>query len=263
MQPAKELKAKVNRGELTTGVLVIDHLWPALMDHAIQAGMDYMIVCMEHSCHNPERVAEMCALGRRADFPVLVRPPQLDFSTISKTMDLGACGMLLPTVESEAQMDVVRDATRVPPNGRRRPGGMGNRWIKDMTAANWAEEVEEDIIILPQIESAKGLENLDAIVGHEITTCAAIGPYDLSHDLGVGAQWDNPKYLEGREQIREAAKRAGKVMWMIGDGAQLAGEGFTFLCVGEPSVLLESAMTNVVKQTRGQASEDSLRGYNA
>ena len=106
-------------------------------------------------------------------------------------------------------------------------------------------------------------KNLDDIVGHEITTCAAIGPYDLSHDLGVGAQWDNPKYLEAREEIRAAAKRAGKVMWMIGDGPSLAKEGFTFICVGEPSVILESAMTQITKQTRGEASEDSLRGYNA
>ncbi len=263
MQPVKQLKAKVNSGELTTGVLVIDHLWPGLMDHVIRAGMDYMIVCMEHSCHNAERVAEMCALGRLAGFPVLVRPPQLDFSTISKTMDLGACGMLLPTVESPEQLDVVRDATRVPPRGRRRPGGMGNRWIKDMTAADWEADVEADIMILPQIESQKGMDNLDAIVGHEITTCAAIGPYDLSHDLGVGAQWDNKKYLDARDEIRAAAKRANKIMWMIGDGPSLAKEGFTFLCVGEPSVLLESAMTDVVQRTCGEGGAGSLRGYNA
>jgi 2-keto-3-deoxy-L-rhamnonate aldolase RhmA len=263
MQPAKELKAKVNRGELTTGPLVIDHLWPGLMDHVLRASMDYMIVCMEHSCHNTERVAEMCALGRLANFPVLVRPPKLDFSTISRTMDLGACGMLLPTVETPEQLDVVRDAIRVPPRGRRRPGGMGNRWINDMTAADWENDVEQDVIILPQIESQMGMNNLDAIVGHEVTTCAAIGPYDLSHDLGVGAQWDNPKYLAARDKIRAAAQRAGKVMWMIGDGPSLAKEGFTFICVGEPSVILESAMTQIVKQTRGEASEESLRGYNA
>ncbi len=263
MQPAKQLKEKVNSGELTTGVLVIDHLWPGLMDHVIRAEMDYLIVCMEHSCHNPERVAEMCALGRRCGFPVLVRPPQLDFSTISRTMDLGACGMLLPTVESAEQLDVVRDATRVPPRGRRRPGGMGNRWIKDMAAADWQHEVEQDIIILPQIESRQGMEHLDAIVGHEITTCAAIGPYDLSHDLGVGAQWDNQIYLDARAEIQAAAQRAGKIMWMIGDGPTLAAEGFTFLCVGEPSVLLESALTDVVQQTRGGTGAGSLRGYNA
>jgi len=263
MQPAKELKAKVNRGELTTGVLAIDHLWPGLLDHLIRAEMDYLIVCMEHSCHNTERVAEMCALGRLAGFPVLVRPPRLDFSTISRTMDLGACGMLLPTVESGEQLNIVRDAIRVPPRGRRRPGGMGNRWINDMTAADWEREVEEDVIILPQIESRMGLENLDDIVGHEITTCAAIGPYDLSHDLGVGAQWDSEVYLSARQQIRDAAKKAGKVMWMIGDGPTLAAEDFTFLCLGEPSVMLESAMIQAVKQTRGEVTGEKLRGYNA
>ncbi|HCL31509.1 MAG TPA: hypothetical protein DIC52_24165, partial [Candidatus Latescibacteria bacterium] len=37
-----------------------------------------------------------------------------------------------------------------------------------------------------------------------------IGPYDLSMDLGVGAQMDHAKMKEAIARIRAAALRAGK-----------------------------------------------------
>lgn len=51
--------------------------------------------------------------------------------------------------------------------------------------ATWKSEFEDDLVILPQIESIVGLENVNAIARHPLTTAIAIGPYDLSADLGV------------------------------------------------------------------------------
>ena len=63
------------------------------------------------------------------------------------------------------------------------------------------------------IADLTGLERLDEIATHEITTAMGIGPYDLSMDLGVGAQMDHAKMKEAIARIRAAALRAGKSMW--------------------------------------------------
>ena len=77
--------------------------------------------------------------------------------------------------------------------GKTRPGGPGNYWEGDFRYETWKAGVEDDFIVLPQIESRAGLERLDKIAAHQITTAMAIGPYDLSMELGVGAQMDHPK----------------------------------------------------------------------
>jgi 4-hydroxy-2-oxoheptanedioate aldolase len=242
MQPAKRLRDKISRGELTTGILAIHHLWPELVEVCQRAGLDYLIVDMEHGPFSPETAAAVCAVGRQVDFPVLLRPRANDYANIRHAIDLGPVGFLLACVESAEDLDVVRDAIYLPPRGRRRPGGLGNRWVQDSFAGTWKREVEDRFIVLPQIETRLGLRNLAAVAGHEVTTALAVGPYDLSAELGVCGKMDDPALKAALETIRAAAQAAGKPAWMIGDGAQLARDGWRFLCLGEPTWLLEEAL---------------------
>src|SRR5262245_27269430 len=106
METARKLRDKINRGELTTGLLVSDHLWTDLVEISARAGIDYLIVDMEHGAAATDLVAEVCAAGRRSGFPVLVRPRSNDYSTIRLAADLGPCGFLLACVESTADLDV-------------------------------------------------------------------------------------------------------------------------------------------------------------
>lgn len=244
MEPARKLREKVTRRELTTGILAIHHVWPELIEVCQRAGLDYLIVDMEHGPFAPEQVAEACATGRRLGFPVLLRPRANDYMSIRLAIDLGPVGFLLASVESAADLDEVRDGIYLPPRGRRRPGGLGNRWVSDLSAAAWRREVEDDFIVLPQIETRIGLQNAAEIAGHEITTALAVGPYDLSAELGVCGEMEAPALKQALETIRSAAKSAGKETWMIGDGAKLARDGWRFLCLGEPTWILEEALRN-------------------
>jgi 4-hydroxy-2-oxoheptanedioate aldolase len=138
----------------------------------------------------------------------------------------------------------------MPPRGKRRPGGTGNRWVKDYQYKTWKEEVEDDFIVLPQIENLKGLQNVDAIAKHEITTAIAVGPYDLSANLGVCWEPQHPKLVDAIKTIKRAGEDAGKNMWMIGDAAALIPQGFTFLCIAEPVWFLEAMMKKTVEELR-------------
>jgi len=138
----------------------------------------------------------------------------------------------------------------MPPRGERRPGGPGNYWVPDFQYDTWKREVEDDFIILPQIETRVGLANVDAIAAHEITTAIAIGPYDLSADLGVCFEMDHPKMQEAVEEIRAAGEKAGKTMWRIGDGETLASEGYHFLCIGTPEGIFRTALSVLNQATK-------------
>ena len=251
MEPAVRLRERISRRELTTGLLVTDHLWTDLVELAQRAEVDYLIVDMEHGAAATDLVGEVCATGRRAGLPILVRPRSNDYATIRLAADLGPCGLLLASVDTAAELDVVRDALYMPPRGRRRPGGLGNRWMRDFSAATWRADFEDHFIVLPQIETRVGMDNLAEIANHELTTAMAIGPYDLSAELGVCGEMTSPVLREALMTIRAAGDAVGKSTWMIGaNAAGLVQDGWRFICIGEPTWVLMAALKDRVAQAR-------------
>lgn len=245
MEAARLLRQKINSPDIVTGVLATNHFWPGLVEVAMRAGLDYLIIDLEHLTHDAEAVATACAIGRQADFPVLIRPPAAEFTPMRLAMDLGPCGLLVPYVESLETMQLIQDAVYLKPRGRRRPGGPGNAWVPDFHYETWKTTVEDNLIILPQIETRAGLDQVEAIAAHPLTTAIAVGPYDLSADLGVCWRPESAEMQQALARIRSAGKSVGKNMWMIGDGAALAREGYTFLCIGEPVMTLQARLAEL------------------
>ena len=251
MKSAKILKEKIaNSDHITTGMIITYHFWPGIVEIAMRSGMDYVVIDLEHLTFDHSMVAQACAAGRREDFPVIIRPAAAEFTPIRLAMDLGPCGLLVPFIEGDDDMRTIREAIYLKPRGKRRPGGMGNYWVSDFHYQTWKSEVEDDLIILPQIESIKGLDHVQAIADDPITTALAVGPYDLSADLGVCFDPTAPTLLNALEKIKNAAEAAGKMMWMIGDGPTLASQGYNFICMTEPIMFLEAKLSQLNTMTK-------------
>ena len=261
MKPARDLMAKLDRGGTVLGILITHPFQLQHIELAIRAGLDYVVIDAEHLDQGHALIAEGCRVGRLADFPVILRIQRKDTDWVAAAMDLGPVGLILPCVDSVAELDQVREAIYMPPRGRRRPGGPSNFWVDQYDYATFKGEVEDNLIILPQIESQRGLDNVEAIAAHEIVTAMAIGPFDLSASLGVCWEPDHPKLTAAFEQVRQAATDAGKLVWRIGDGQALSAEGYRFLCIAEPFVLLLTTLTNMVTDLRkGLAGADGEAG---
>ena len=110
MNPAADLIERINSDRITTGVLVTDHLWPRLIEICKLAGLDYAIIDCEHGPHDDTTIAQACAVGRMLNFPVLIRPISYAYDQVRRAIDLGPCGLMIPSVESVEQLDIVRDA---------------------------------------------------------------------------------------------------------------------------------------------------------
>lgn len=255
MQAARNLRQKIDAEDtIVTGMLATFHFWPGMVELAMNAGLDYLIIDLEHLTHDHAAVAEACAIGRRADFPILIRPPAAEFTPLRLAMDLGPCGLLVPYVESPATMQLIQEAVYLKPRGRRRPGGPGNFWVPDVSYETWRSTVEDHLIILPQIESRAGLAEADAIAAHPLTTAIAVGPYDLSADLGCCWDADAPELRDALDRIRAAGRSAGKNMWMIGDGPSLVDRGFDFLCITEPVMFLQAKLAEYDRATKARTT---------
>lgn len=246
LTPAMRLKEKLASGIPVVGMMETDHVWPLLVEVCQRAGLDYLVVDNEHGAFSSELIAHICQIGRLAEFPVMMRTVSCEMSVLRKAIDMGPCGLLLPCVESAAQLDAVRDAVRMPPRGKRRPGGMGNYWMRDFQYETWRDDFEDFFIVIPQIETRQGVENAGEIAAHPLVTALGVGPYDLSADLGCCWNPDDEQHKQALRRIREAADAAGKKVWMRYHGPTRIDEGYTFLWVGSSAAILGKGFSDVL-----------------
>lgn len=244
--PATLLRKKLATDKPVVGIMATDLLSPLLVEIAQRSGLDYLIIDREHGCFSDETVAHVCQTGRLADFPVLVRTVSTETSIIRRIVDLGPCGILLPNVETTAELDEARNALFMPPRGRRRPGGAGNFWMKDFHYETWRDDFEDSFIVIPQIESRAGIANVNAIANHPLVTALGVGPYDLSADLGCCWDPENPEFRDSLKAIRSAADKAGKKVWIGADAEAKYREGYTFLWVGTFASVLSGALSALI-----------------
>ncbi|WP_298865633.1 aldolase/citrate lyase family protein [uncultured Gimesia sp.] len=257
LTPAKHLKELLATEKPVIGLMATDHVWPLLVEVCQKSGLDYLVVDSEHGDFSDELVSQICQIGRLANFPVLVRTISCEPTVIRRTMDLGPCGILLPCVESAAQLDMVQEAALMPPRGRRRPGGKGNYWQKNFQYETWKTEFEEHLIVIPQIESQLGVDNVDSIAAHPLVTALGLGPYDLSADLGCCWNPEREEFQKALDCVKAAADAVGKKVWAGTDVSALQAKGYTFLWIGTATSVLASALTQIVQEVRDPEKNSS------
>ncbi|QDT34837.1 HpcH/HpaI aldolase family protein [Thalassoglobus polymorphus] len=246
----RELKQKLATDEPVVGLMATDHAWPFLVEICQKSGLDYLVIDSEHGDFSDELVSHICQIGRLANFPVLVRTISCEMSIVRRVIDLGPCGILVPSVESTTQLDEVEQAICMPPRGRRRPGGMGNYWLPNFHYQTWKSEFEDHFIVIPQIESQTGVENVDAIAAHPIVTALGLGPYDLSADLGCCWDPEHEDFTNALATVKSAADAVNKKVWAGCDGPALRKQGYTFLWIGTATSVLTGALTVAVENIR-------------
>src|ERR1700730_4870784 len=120
---ASSLKSRVRNRELTLGPLMTFDFWPGYLEIFKGAGMDFVLLDMEHGSVSLKEAEELCRTARLLDFPLILRPESAQYYVDRKYLDLGPGGLMIPWTERQDQVDSVRDALFVPPRGRRGPGG--------------------------------------------------------------------------------------------------------------------------------------------
>jgi 2-dehydro-3-deoxyglucarate aldolase/4-hydroxy-2-oxoheptanedioate aldolase len=198
---------------------------------AAEAGAEFVIYDMEHTGWSIETIRALIASSRAADLVPMVRVPATEYHLISRPLDVGAMGIMVPMVENAAQAQKIADSAKYPPVGKRgaafgvaHDDYTGGDIIAKMASAN------DEVLMIAQIETGAGIENVDAIAAVEGIDVLWIGHFDLTNFLGIPGQFTHPTYLSAVDKVLEACAKHGKTAGiMCGDvatgQAQLA-QGF-------------------------------------
>ncbi len=233
------LRAGLAAGELQLGTWINLVRTPAILTLLKSAGLDYARIDMEHSAPSMETIADMAALARALDFPILVRPPSADREWITRLLDVGVWGLHIPQVDTPEVAAEVVQAARYAPAGMRGMAGIGPH--NDFTFGASLEDLNAAVHITVMLESPRAFENIDEIVGTPGVDAVTLGPADLAQELGITGRPDQGVIIDGyREQMIATAARHGKDVALL---CETAEEAARWAATGVRMIVLSSEVT--------------------
>jgi 2-keto-3-deoxy-L-rhamnonate aldolase RhmA len=249
-------RARSERGEMQLGTWITMIRSPAVLTLLKAAGLDFARVDMEHSPFSMETVADMAALARALDFPLVVRPPDGNREWITRLLDAGVWNLHVPQVDTPEQAAEVAACARYAPLGERGMYGFGPHTMYEtlppgehMAAAN------ARVHVTAMLETKRAFDRLDEIAAVPGIDALTIGPTDLAQNLGVlGTPAQKPTLLEYRQRLITAARKHGKAVAMLTDSAEGVREmialGATIINYSSDAAVLRAGYAGIVAQIR-------------
>ena len=189
------------------------------------AGFDFILFDTQHSAVGiKELQPQIRAMkGKRASPIVRVGANEQD--QICYALDIGARGIIVPMVNSKEEAAHMVRCCKYPPDGIRSAAGPRGEWGEYESFREQMSVVNEELLIIPMVETMKALNNLDEILSVPGIDVLLVGPSDLSIALGITLDYHNPKYQETLDTIAGACNDAGVIpgMYFIPGGQDPSG----------------------------------------
>lgn len=205
------VKGKLRAGDLVLGTFLFEFNSSGIVPIAGAAGAEFVLCDMEHSGWSFETIRRLTASAPPGVAP-LVRVPAGEYHFIARALDMGALGIMVPLVETVEQVKQIVASTKYPPLGRRgaafgmpHDGYQRGDLQEKITAANDAT------LVIVQIETRTGLENVEQIAGIDGVDVLWIGQTDLTCSLGIPGRFEHPDFVAAVDRVVRACRDAGKV----------------------------------------------------
>jgi 2-dehydro-3-deoxyglucarate aldolase len=234
---------------------------PLAAELLASCGYDFVCIDAEHS---PVDVPQAAALFQgisagNPDCAPMVRLHGVDYALVKRYLDAGARGVVCPLINTRADAELLVQAVKYPPLGKRgvgfcRANQFGRRVSEEFDVAN------EEILTAVQIEHIDGVRNIREILAVPGIDAVFIGPYDLSASMGLTAQFEHPEFVAARDAILKACQDAGVVpgIHVVQPNPEeliaRAREGYRFLAYSLDITMLLTASKNGLDRFRSATS---------
>jgi len=198
------LKKKLQRQEITVGSwITLGHT--SIAEIMAKAGFEWLVVDMEHSVITLDIAQQLIQVIEGCGVIPLVRVGENNANIIKRVMDAGACGVIVPMINTKEQAEAAVKAVKYPPLGTRGVGlaraqGYGDKFDE------YTASVNEESVVIAQIEHIDAVNNLDSILSTEGIDGCIIGPYDLSGSLGMPGNFAHPDVLAALKKVEQTCK---------------------------------------------------------
>lgn len=256
------VKQRLESGERLHGCW-IEAFSPVMTEIVGQSGYDVALIDLEHGPGTVMDAVQQLQVLAAHDCKPLIRVPAADASHIKKAMDIGPAGLMVPNIRTADEARQVVAACRYGPDGVRGAAPTlvrASAYGRDL--ARYLESVNRDFLLIGQIESREGVDNIEDIAAVDGLDMLFIGPADLSASLGALGDFESQAFTGAFETVQRATLAAGKWLGCIPfhnrDAARLYRDGHRLVLSGVDTLLLRQGAENDVAALN-RAREDAGR----
>ena len=203
-------KRKLKTGQPAYGVISTSDD-PQLAELFGLAGFDFYMLDAEHGLLEPAQAVNVIRACELVNMTPMVRIGSKDPKIVLQYLDAGMMGVMMPGLETLAEIKMLVDAVKYPPLGKR---GMGlARASSYIAVGNEAAEYinfsNEEIMVIPQFEDAALLDRFEGMISGTGVDAVVIGPRDLSLNMGFPDGPNHPEVQEMIDRVVALCRRAG------------------------------------------------------
>lgn len=181
---------------------------PGIAEVFAGEAIDFICVDMEHTDTSYADLANIARALRGSGKELYVRLPSCDEVAAKKALDLGATGIIVPSVNTRALAEKAVAIAKFPPEGIRgaslcRATDYGRNFADYFAAHN------RDVKVIVMLEHIDAVGAVDEILSVPGIHASFIGPYDLSASMDLAGQLDHPEVVAARQTFLEASQRHG------------------------------------------------------
>ncbi len=231
-------------------------------------GYDAISVDMQHGALDYSSLLPMFQAMRASGVALGARVPWLDPAAIMKALDAGALTVICPMISTAAQAAEFVSYLRYPPEGQRSYGPTR----AGIAMPGYGVAMNAEVVALAMIETAEGVENLEAIAATPGLDGIYVGPADLTLGtqggrLPPGFDREEPEMIDLIRHIADVCAAKGiRACLHCGTpdyAAKAIGWGYSLTTVGGDARLLAAAAGASVRRFRdltGPSADAGIEG---
>jgi 4-hydroxy-2-oxoheptanedioate aldolase len=192
------LRERIRNREPVIGSFVIELPVRATVEAYAAAGFDFLVLDLEHSATDFERLSFLVTCCHAEGIGSVVRIEAGHESQLTRVLDMHPNGVMVPSVSSADEVKSVVRLSRFHPLGER---GLAPMVRHHLEAKNALASIDEQTVLIVQVEGRVAADNAAAIAAVDGVDCVFVGPYDLSQSLGIPGELQDPKLLEAGSKM--------------------------------------------------------------
>ncbi len=248
------VRDKIARGEPVYSMTVRLVRGVEIAAIAKAAGFDALYIDLQHSGISVETAGQIAIAALATGVAPFVRVPGVDPQMITRALDAGAVGIIVPDIHSAADAQAVVNAAKYRPIGERSlPGIMPHLGYRTMPASAATAAINQLTIVVAMIESAAGLAAVEDIAAVDGVDILLVGANDLCTEAGVAGQFEHPLVEDAYARTLAACQRHGKTLGVGGLASRpdlmrkYIALGGGYVSLGADISMLLSAATSKLK----------------
>lgn len=230
-----------------------------------RVGFPWLTVDLEHSPIDIGQAATLFGAIAEAGCVPIARVPRGTHENIKRVLDAGAMGIVVPMVDTVDEAQTAIAAAKYPPQGNRSVGGGLHALNFDATAGDYYKHANDEILVILQTESPRGVDNAEAIYSLPGVDAIFVGPNDLTFQMrGSDGVDPSPAQLEAMlQRVLAAGKKTGTPVGLhvqsIDDVNRRIAEGWQFLAIGSELRFMTAEAQRIVSGLQLKKSADLAR----